>query len=80
LSPSTDLFLASRCLVYLAGGDPLANRLPDAVPVPMQRFIQSCLLESPRMRPDDAWTLLDEFDDLLRQLYGAPKFHELIMV
>ena len=31
------------------------------------------------MRPDDAWELLDEFDELLRQLYGPPKFHELTM-
>jgi serine/threonine protein kinase len=80
LGPATDLLLAARCLVYLAGGNPLANRIPDSVPTSMQQFIQSCLFESPRMRPDNAWALLDEFDDLLRQLYGAPKFHELVLV
>jgi hypothetical protein len=75
----TDLFLAARCMIYLAGGDPVRNRMPDAVPVPMQRFFQSCLLEGTRMRPHDAWVLLEEFDELLHQLYGPPKFHELTM-
>jgi hypothetical protein len=78
-TPATDLFLAARCLVYLAGGDPVADRMPDAVPVLMQRFVRTCLLHGVRMRPDDAWKLHDEFDELLRGLYGPPKFHSLIM-
>lgn len=78
-APATDLFLAARCLIYLAGGDPVRNWMPDAVPAPMQRFIHSCLLEGVKMRPNDAWALLEEFDDLLLQLYGPPTFHELNM-
>lgn len=77
--PATDLFLAARCLIYLAGGDPLTNHMPDHVPQAMRRFVQSCLLDSPRMRPHDAWAVLDDFDALLRQLYGPPKFHELFL-
>jgi len=78
-SPETDLFLAARCLVYLAGGDLRTNRIPDAVPPPVQRFLQTCLLESARMRPNDAWTLMEDFDELLHGLYGPPKFHELTL-
>jgi hypothetical protein len=78
-SPATDLFLAARCLVYLAGGDPVTNRMPEAVPPPMQRFLQTCLLESASMRPEDAWALMEDFDDLLHALYGPPKFHELTL-
>ena len=78
-TPATDLFLAARCLVYLAGGDPVGDRMPDAVPAPLQRFVRACLLEGARMRPNDAWKLHDEFDELLRQVYGPPKFHELHM-
>jgi hypothetical protein len=77
--PAMDLFLAARCMVYLAGGDPVTNWMPEAVPVPMQRFITTCLLESARMRPDDAWALLEDFEVLLRSLYGPPKFHELTL-
>lgn len=76
-SPATDLYLAARCLVYLAGGDPVTNRMPDTVPLPMRRFLDTCLLESATMRPDDAWALLEDFDELLRALYGPPKFHPL---
>ena len=79
-SPATDLFLAARCLVYLAGGDPVRNRMPEAVPAPMRRFVETCLLERAGMRPHDAWKLLDDFDDLLHRLYGPPKFHELTMI
>jgi hypothetical protein len=77
-SPATDVFLAARCLIYLAGGDPVADRMPDTVPAPVQRFVKSCLLEGTRMRPA-AWQLLEEFDEQLPRLYGPPKFHELTM-
>ena len=77
--PATDLFLAARCLVYLAGGDPVTNRMPDAVPPPMWQFVRTCLLDSAAMRPDNAWAVLKDFDDLLRAIYGPPKFHELTL-
>ncbi len=78
-SVGTDLFLTARCLVYLAGGDPLRDALPASVPAAMQRFLHGCLLPRASMRPDDAWDLLDEFDELLHDLYGPPKFHHLTM-
>lgn len=78
--PATDLFLAARCLVYLSGGEPETNSMPETVPPPMRRFVSTCLLESPRMRPDDAWTLLNDFDELLRTLYGSPQFHQLTLI
>ena len=78
-SPATDLFLAARCLIYLAGGDPVADRMPDAVPEPMRRFIRTCLLDGSAHAPGDAWKLQEEFAELLRRLYGPPKFHQLDM-
>lgn len=78
-TPAADLFLAARCLIYLAGGDPVRDRMPESVPAPMQRFLRICLLESARMRPDDAWKLQDEWGELLGRLYGPPRFHELTM-
>jgi hypothetical protein len=76
---ATDLFLAARCAIYLAGGDPLSGRMPDAVPVSMRRFVETCLFPAVSMRPGDAWKLLEEFDRLLHRLYGPPKFHPLAM-
>jgi hypothetical protein len=77
--PGTDLFLAARCLIYLAGGDPVRDRMPDAVPAPLRRFVRACLLEGVHMRPGDAWKLQDELDELLHGLYGPPKFLDLDM-
>ena len=31
------------------------------------------------MRPDDAWALMEDFDGLLRAVYGPPAFHELTL-
>jgi hypothetical protein len=79
VSAATDLFLAARCLVYLAGGDVPSGWMPDAIPAPLQRFLRSCLAGGVRMRPRDAWELQDEFGALLRSLYGPPSFHPLTM-
>lgn len=79
VSPATDLFLAARCVIYLAGGDPVHNQMPDTVPAPLRMFVRSCLLEGAAMRPHDAWSVMEEFDDLLRRLYGPPQFHTLRM-
>lgn len=70
---ATDLALASRCVCYLLG-DPDPARLPARVPVQIRRFLAGCLLPSPARRPDDAWRLLDELDDLLGRLYGPRRF------
>jgi hypothetical protein len=77
--PSTDLFLAAKCLNYLAGGDPVRDRVPETVPAPLRGLLEACLLEGARMRPNDAWGLTDELDKLLRGLYGPPKFYPLTM-
>lgn len=78
-SPSTDLFLAAKSMIFLAGGDPKTNWMPESVPTHMQRFLKSCLLEGQKMRSGDAWALHQEFDEVLRGIYGPPKFRELVM-
>ncbi len=79
VGPATDIYLAAKCLMYMAGGDPVAQRWPNAVPLEMRRFLDTCLFASKRMRPQDAWNLHEEFDELLVQLFGPPKYHQLVM-
>jgi hypothetical protein len=38
------------------------------------RFARGCTLAAPRMRPQDAWRLLAELDELLGDLYGPRTF------
>jgi hypothetical protein len=78
-SPSTDLYLAAKSMIYLAGGDPVRSEIPKSVPAEIRRFLEACLLESPRMLCQDAWRLRDEFSRVLEDLYGPPKFVPLVM-
>jgi len=63
--PDLDIWLATRCMTELIG---------TALPDPLASFAAGCTLASPRRRPDDAWRLLAEFDDLLERLYGPRRF------
>jgi hypothetical protein len=63
-SPATDIFMATAVLLDLMRDPPAAIR----------RFADGCLYDAPRMRPQDAWRLLAELDELLENLYGPRTF------
>ncbi len=67
-TPSVDIYLAAKSLIYLAGGDPVLNILPEHIPPKMARFIKGCLLESPAMRSNSAWEVRGEFGHILEAL------------
>ncbi|MGX7671600.1 molecular chaperone DnaJ [Plantactinospora sp. DSM 117369] len=69
-TPATDLYAAAELMARLIG-----PRLPTA----LRRFADGCRLERPTMRPDDAWRLLAELDDLLHDLYGPRRFRPFAM-
>ncbi|MFI0444843.1 molecular chaperone DnaJ [Actinomadura sp. 6N118] len=74
-SAATDIFMATRCMTELMGGADQAGTAPK----PMRLFAKGCLLTSQKRRPDDAWKLLDEFDELLERLYGPRRFRPFHM-
>ncbi|WP_433218426.1 serine/threonine protein kinase [Dactylosporangium sp. CS-047395] len=61
----TDIAMAASVMAGLMG---------DRAPKALRRFADGCRLASPRQRPDDAWKLLGELDELLHRLYGPRKF------
>lgn len=69
--PATDIFMAAKCVMKLA--------IEKDIPFKMERFFKSCLLESPSMRPSNAWDLQDEFKLVLGDLYGKSKFQVFTM-
>lgn len=73
-SAATDLYMAAGVMIRLLGGDPTRGEFPTTVPKVMQALLQSCLITSPHRRPNNAWELFDDFEAILRRLYGAPKF------
>jgi len=63
--PGTDIAMATRCMTYLMG---------ERAPEPLRAFAAGCTLPALRQRPDDAWRLLGELDDVLARLYGPRTF------
>jgi hypothetical protein len=60
-----DIWLATRSMTELMGERP---------PARLAAFAAGCLLANPSRRPQDAWRLLAELDDLLERLYGPRTF------
>ncbi len=72
---ATDIYMAACCMRWAMG-----KQADDGYGEEMIRhFLRSCELPGKLMRGDDAWKLHDEFEELLRGVYGAPKFVELAM-
>ncbi|GAA1597002.1 molecular chaperone DnaJ [Actinoplanes couchii] len=67
--PATDIYMATGLMARLIG---------PGMPAPMRRFAAGCMYDAPRMRPQDAWALLGEFDELIHRLYGPRKFRPFV--
>lgn len=62
--PETDIFMVARCAQYLLGADAPSWQVKQAPPK-LRAFFNGCALSARTQRPDDAWELLGEFDDLI---------------
>lgn len=78
-TPATDIFLAASCMVRLLGGYPDGSTLPASVPRPIANLLRACLIPAQQRRPDDAWQLFEDFDEILGTLYGPPRFRHFSM-
>lgn len=78
-SSQTDIFLAAKTAVALLGGDVSTNAMPATVPALLQAFLRGCLLPSQRARPDDAWALHDEFQEVMARVVGERRYRPLPM-
>jgi hypothetical protein len=67
---ATDIHLATTTMLRLIG---------DRIPPRLRRFADGCRQDAPRMRPQDAWRLLAELDELLDTLYGPRRFRPFTM-
>ncbi len=75
-----DLQMAARCMMYLIGIDPLEN-IPEHrnLDRKMARYFSQFMTPNPAQRPQDAWKILAEFDELLEDLWGARTFRIFTM-
>ncbi|GIJ79755.1 hypothetical protein SAMN05443287_107318 [Micromonospora phaseoli] len=63
--PGTDIAMAARCMTWLMGRH---------APHELLSFAQGCRQRLLSMRPDDAWRVLRELDEVLHRLYGPRTF------
>jgi len=76
---ATDVYMLFKCVVSLLGGDVETGHMPETVPKPFLNFVSGCLIAAQARRPDDAWKLHEELDELLERLVGKPKYRPLVM-
>jgi hypothetical protein len=71
--PASDIFLAARCMTHLMTGRQTAGGAA------LGKFAAGCMPQQPSRRPQDAWQLLRELDDLLERFYGPRRFRPFTM-
>lgn len=72
LSPASDLYVAAQTAKSLLPY-PLV-----ATPGPIRAYFKALALTE-RLRPDDAWLMLNTFDDVLERCYGRRRFRPFAM-
>lgn len=78
-TPATDLYMAARCMARLLGGDGTEDSLPPRVPRPLRALLRACLIPTPQRRAQNAWQVFEDFQNLLRRLYGPATFRPFHM-
>lgn len=78
-TPAADVYMAARCMARVLGGKGSGAELPPGVPKPIRVLLRACMLPAPQRRASDAWQIYDDFQELLRRLYGPPAFRSFHM-
>lgn len=68
--PESDIYMALKIFQAMGGSQ---------LPVRLQRFAKNCASRHITARPKDAWALLNIYEDILYDLFGKPKYHELVL-
>jgi hypothetical protein len=79
VAAGTDLHMAAKTMIWLIGGDPLTDTLPDTLPREYRAFFGSLTRHELLARVDDAWQVKTLFDQLLERLYGPRTFRPFSM-
>ncbi|MDQ7821291.1 MAG: hypothetical protein RDV48_00715 [Candidatus Eremiobacteraeota bacterium] len=69
--PASDLFALGRSMVYLLGGDPRDEAVPDHVDSRINEFLGEFLLKNPAGRANDAWKMYHRLSNLRKEVFGA---------
>jgi serine/threonine protein kinase len=73
--PTVDIYMAAAIAEKLLRGTP-GLMMPSTVPLAIVRLLSLCQQPAPQARYQDAWEVYQEFDTILRKLYGKPLFRK----
>jgi len=69
--PSSDLYSLGLTMMYVLGGDPIAKKMPDHVPQPIQKFFKQFVVHDPLERPDwQKQDLVERLSDIRYEVFG----------
>ena len=57
IGPWTDIYAAGKTMIWILGGDPVTNEIPNNVEPKIRKFLCNMVRESINARPHDAWQL-----------------------
>lgn len=77
--PAADIYSLGKTMIWLLGGNPETNQMPDEVEEDMQKFLLEFVLEDPFQRPYNAWDTHRKLILLVERLWGRRKYRRLEM-
>lgn len=78
-SPSTDIYSAGLCMIYLLGGNVKKAEVPAGIEDELARFLETMTMKSQLQRKQDAWQLHHQLGVLVVKLWGPKRFLNLAM-
>ena len=76
---STDLYMAAASIITTLGGNVITKTLPTSVPKEIRAFLNARLIEEVGLRDNVAIQQRDRFGEVLKSLFGPPKFHSFVL-
>ncbi|MCW3097799.1 MAG: Adenylate cyclase [Chthonomonadaceae bacterium] len=74
IGPWSDVFSIGKTFLWLLGGDPATDTLPEQIEPRLAAFLRNMVNIDPYQRPEDCWQLLDTLDRLKVELWGEKKW------
>ncbi len=75
VGPWTDIYSLGKTLIWLIGGDPATNEMPDRVEPKLRQFLANMVWKSPKARPHNARQLYDAQNRLKDTLWERRFVH-----
>ncbi len=74
VEPSTDIYSIGKVAIYLLGGNVEDNSIPFNVDSRICNFVHNMVEKDKASRPNDAWKLYKELQNLRTKIYGPKRF------